>query len=131
MISEKKKNNRGIKGHRIQPGQVLNPGGRKKLPDDIKAARHMAYEDMLRTVIDVRLMTVKDAKKINPESLPLGKRAILSAYIKVNHKAITEYENRLFGRAPETIQITDNKTSEDRDLLGALLGVTQTPAANV
>ena len=97
-------------------------GGRKPLPADVKAARHMAYEDMLRTVIDVRLMTVKDAKKINPESLPLGKRAILSAYIKVNHKAITEYENRLFGRAPETIQITDNKTSEDRDLLGALLG---------
>jgi len=78
-------------------------GGRKPDPPDIKAAKNMSYEEMCRTVIDVRNMTPAEIKKINLEIIPLGKRAIMNAYVKLDYRGIESYENRLWGRATETI----------------------------
>ena len=93
-------------GHRFQKGETGNPKGRKPLPKDIRAARSMATEEMLRTVIEVRGMTVGDVKAIDLETLPLGKRAIISAYTKNDYKGIKDYEDRLFGKAHETVALT-------------------------
>ena len=92
----------------FKPGQSGNPGGRKKLPEDIKAARAMATEDMLRTVIEVRSMSPVDLKKIDMNIVPFGKRAIMNAYVKMDYRGIKDYEDRLFGKAQEYVELTGN-----------------------
>lgn len=103
--------NRGKTGRKapstaFKKGKSGNPSGRKPLPEDIRAARSMATEEMLRTVIEVRSMTVSEVKKLDLEALPLGKRAIISAYTKNDYKGIRDYEDRLFGKAHETVALT-------------------------
>lgn len=85
-------------------------GGRKSLPDDIKAARAMAYEDMCKTVIEVRSLTPEAVKELDMDKEPLGKRAILNAYVKLDYRGIKDYEDRLFGKATDNI---DLKTSSN------------------
>jgi hypothetical protein len=91
-------------------------GGRKPLPADIKAARNLSYEDMCRTVIKVRKMTRKDVKAEDNDELELGKRAIMNAYAKLDYRAIYDYENRLWGKAKETLDL-----NPDQDLLGTFV----------
>lgn len=81
-------------------------GGRKSLPEDIKAARNQSYEDMCRTVIEVRLMTPGEIKKIDLEKMPLGQRAIMNAYVKLDYRGIKDYEDRLWGKAQDKVQLT-------------------------
>ena len=80
-------------------------GGRKPLPDDIKAARNLSYEDMCRTVIDVRNMTPTEVEKKDLDKIPLGERAIISAYLAVDYRGIKDYEDRLWGKAKDSIDI--------------------------
>lgn len=37
-------------GKRFQKGQVANPGGRRKLPDDIKEARKVTQDELERSI---------------------------------------------------------------------------------
>ena len=83
-------------------------GGRKPLPEDIKAARNMSYEDMCRTVIEVRNLTTEKLKEEEIDKIPLGKRAIINAYAKLEYKGIKDYEDRLWGKAKETIDLESN-----------------------
>lgn len=91
-------------GRNFPKGNTL--GGRRPLPPDVKVARGMAYEDMCRSVIDIRELTVEDAKdlKENP-TLALGYRAILEAYISLDFNGIKIYEDRLFGKAAENVNL--------------------------
>jgi hypothetical protein len=91
-------------------------GGRKPLPADVKAARSLSYEEMCRTVMDVINMTRKDVKKADNDDLPLGKRAIMNAYAKLDYRAIYDYENRLWGKAKETVDL-----NPDQDLIGTMI----------
>src|SRR5271157_5312052 len=85
-----------------------NPGGgRKTLPADIRAARNMSYEDMCHTVIETRNMTPAELKQIDLENIPFGKRAIINAYAKMDYRAIKEYEDRVWGKAKETVALMD------------------------
>lgn len=105
MSGEKReKNEKRGKGKPFVKGN--KGGGRKPLPKDILAARSMATEEMLRTVIDVRRMTTGEVKKLDLDKVPLGKRAIISAYAKNDYKGIKDYEDRLFGKATENIDLT-------------------------
>lgn len=88
-------------------------GGRKALPDDIKAARNLSYEEMCRTVIDVRNLTPAQVRSMNLEEEPLGKRAIINAYVKMDYRGIVEYENRLWGKAREHIDLNTEKDRFD------------------
>jgi len=45
--------------------------------------------------------------KIDIEKMPLGKRAIITAYMKNDYKGIKDYEDRLFGKAQEYIALSD------------------------
>jgi len=80
-------------------------GGRKPLPEDIKMARNLSYEEMCKTVIEVRKLTPEKVKDENMDKMPLGKRAILNAYAKLDYKGIKEYEDRLWGKAKESYDI--------------------------
>lgn len=104
MAGEKREKNasRG-KGRPFAKGN--KGGGRKPLPEDIRAARAMATEEMLRTVIEVRLLTIGEVKKLDLDKVSLGKRAIISAYVKNDYKGIKVYEDRLFGKAQESIKL--------------------------
>lgn len=86
-----------------------NPGGgRKPLPADILLARSMATEEMLRTVIEVRQMTPIEIKACDMEKISLGKRAIINAYAKLEYRGIKDYEDRLFGKAQESVNLTSD-----------------------
>jgi hypothetical protein len=80
-------------------------GGRKPLPEDIKIARSLSYEDMCRTVIEVRSLTPENIKALDMDKEPLGKRAILNAYVKLDYRGIKDYEDRLWGKAKETVDL--------------------------
>jgi hypothetical protein len=116
---------------RNQKGQFIKgnkEGGRKALPDDIMAARNLSYEEMCRMVIDIRSMTLQEAEtRLSPENalyIPLGERAIMKAYVNLDYKGITDYENRLWGKAKETVDldlggtdfkiIVENATTKDQ-----------------
>ena len=92
----------------FKKGQSGNPNGRKPLSPDIRAARNLSYEEMCRTVIQVRSMTQSEAKKLDIEKEPLGKRAILNAYLKLDYRGIKDYEDRLWGKAQEAIKLVDD-----------------------
>ncbi len=97
------------KGHK-----AVSPG-RPQLPDDIKEARNMSFNDMCRTVIEVRNLTPSEIKNENMETISLGRRAIMNAYAKNDYRGIKDYEDRLWGKAKETIDATIN-SSENHDL---------------
>lgn len=100
----------------FQKGQVGNPKGRKPLPDDIKYARNMSYEDMCRTVIEVRAMTPEQVKRLDSDKEPLGKRAILNAYVKLDYRGIKDYEDRLWGKAKESHEVTGSYLFDDMEI---------------
>lgn len=92
-------------GRDFAKGHTL--GGRRKLSSDIRAARSVSYEQMCRTVINTRNMTPAELKQIDLENISLGKRAIINAYAKMDYRAIKEYEDRLWGKAKETVALMD------------------------
>lgn len=52
-------------------------------------------------------MSLNDVKKVEKMNLPLGKRAIIAAYRKLNFSAIKMFEDRLWGKAVESHRIVD------------------------
>ncbi len=90
----------------FKEGESGNPGGRPKLPDDIKEARQMSLEEFLRYIISVMKLTPSEVKEINMDDMPLGKRAILNAFAKNDYKAMKDFQDRLWGKAKESIDLT-------------------------
>ncbi len=90
----------------FKEGESGNPGGRPKLPDDIKEARQMSLEEFLRYVISVMKLTPSEVKEINMDDMPLGKRAILNAFAKNDYKAMKDFQDRLWGKAKESIDLS-------------------------
>jgi len=63
-------------------------------------------EQIIADVMEVRTMKLADArKKLKEKNLPLGKRAIIDAYIKKKHNDIKIYEDRAVGKARESVEI--------------------------
>lgn len=94
------------KGHK-----PVSPG-RTPLPKDVLAARALSYDELCRTVIEVRMLTPDDLKKIDMNKMSLGKRAIINAYAKLDYRGIKDYEDRLWGKAKETIDLGLNSESK-------------------
>lgn len=87
----------------FKAGKSGNPGGRKALPPDVREAVNMIREDIIKTVYGIRDMRVSEAKKL--DDMPLGKRAIVNAYLKMDYQGIKIYEDRVLGKAKETNEI--------------------------
>lgn len=103
------------RGRGFQKGVATNPKGRPPLPPDLRAARAMETEKMLRAVIKVRNSTADDIKKIDLNQCILGEVAIMRAYLSNDPKQIKDYEDRLFGKAPETFDITSRFDKPEED----------------
>lgn len=91
--------------YKFQKGHKPVSPGRPKLPADIREARNVSYEEMCRTVIEVRNMTPAELKQVDLENIPFGKRAIINAYAKFDYHGIQQFENRLWGKAQETVNM--------------------------
>jgi len=52
-------------------------------------------------------MTPAELKQIDLENIPFGKRAIINAYARMDYRAIKEYEDRVWGKAKETVALMD------------------------
>lgn len=86
--------------------------GRPPLPKEVRLARRMSLEDFLRTIIRIRSMTPAELRSIKKTDLTLAERAMINAYQKFHYKGIEMYENRLWGKALETIELSANLKSE-------------------
>ena len=81
-------------------------GGKKPISKDIREAINLSREEFYRTVIEVRNLTTEEIKRENIDKMSLGKRQIVSAYVKLDHPAIKIIEDRLWGKAKESTEIT-------------------------
>lgn len=97
-------------------------GGRAPVKKDIREAINLSREEFYLTVIEVRNTKFEDLKKESMEKMTLGKRQIVSAYAKLDHQAVKILEDRLWGKAKESTEITmptgfqivfSNKTKKD------------------
>lgn len=88
-------------GRNIQKGQRLPGAGKKPLPDDLKHARNMAYEQMIRETIAIRNMTPSQLAECEKKGLA-GIAAIAKAYQRRDYQGIKYFEDRVFGKAKET-----------------------------
>jgi len=105
----------------FQKGQVGNPKGRKPLPEDVKIARGISTERLIDEVIRFREMKVVDGDKIDKNELDYGERMILEAYQKRDYQAVKYYEDRAFGKAKESIDLT---TENIGDIIINVNGIT-------
>lgn len=103
--------NKKLPGKPFQKGQSGNAGGRPKIPDDIKKAIQIGRENMARVLIKIEGLTIGDAKKIDAESMTLVERLILKAFTSGDHHAVKIYQDRVYGRAKESIEIEGNLNS--------------------
>ena len=100
-------------------GNKYGKGCRPQMPADIRAARNMSYEDMCKTVIEVRKLTSKGVKELDMENTPLGMRAIINAYAKLDYQGIKIYEDRLWGKAQESIDLGIDATGNIEIIISA------------
>jgi len=90
---------RFIKGHNFPDG------GRKKLPADIMQARNMAYAEFCKTLVEIRALTAKQIKALDLDDISIGKRAMINAYASFNFQGIKIFEDRLWGKAAESVDL--------------------------
>ena len=97
-------------GKDIQPGQVLNPSGRPKIPDDLKELRVMDKEKLERILHRVFWLDAHGLTKIikdpSTPAIELAICTILVATIKkADYKRLSFLLDRTIGRVPIKAEI--------------------------
>lgn len=124
-----KKGNSGIKNLKpIQKGQVLNPTGRPKLPEDVRAMKEASTEQLITSYYKFAFTNLKEINSNPPVNLiEQGVRQTLSNFAnsgEVDH--IARLWDRVLGKPMESIDVTSKGESitsgeklspEDRRLL--------------
>ena len=95
--------------HKFKPGNSL--GGRKPLSADVKAARNMSYEQAIQTIIKIRSLTKADVKDLDPSTITLAEAAIFKAYQTCDYRAIKDYEDRIWGKAKESVELSGDSSN--------------------
>lgn len=77
-------------------GQTGNPGGRPKLPAEIAELKKLSREDLIRTYVQIALMSPQSFKKLRPETMAeAGIKKCFSQFVKTGDtksiKNIWEY----------------------------------------
>lgn len=99
-------------------------GGRKPMTQEARNIRHLSHEEMIKMVARVREYRVKNLKELKQTEMTLGEKVILKAYIDNDYRGIEYYENRLWGKVRESIDLQlpegikivfENMTGDERD----------------
>lgn len=89
-------------------GKSGNPSGRPKLPEDILKSISSGREDICRALFEIENLTISEVKSLKQDELSLLKRVILKAFIDNDHAAIKIYQDRVYGKAKETMELDHN-----------------------
>lgn len=81
-------------------------GGRKPESLEEKAAKALVREKLFGVVALIWNSTEADIRALDIKTLTIGERAVLDAYRKKNYLAIKTYEDRVLGKAKESIELT-------------------------
>lgn len=89
----------------IKKGQVLNPGGRAKLPEDLKLLMRTTSEQMKRDICEVYAMDLRLLLTMETEGLSAGRAALMSclnnSFQSGDFKALNVILDRVLGKIPE------------------------------
>ena len=97
-------------GKPFKKGQSGNPSGRPKIPQDIQDAINAGREALARDLCEIENMTLAQAKKIDIENIPVRKGVILKAFIDRDQQAIKTYQDRVYGKAVETVNLKETSS---------------------
>ena len=98
-------------GKRFKPGQSGNPGGKVKIPDDIKEARKLTQLDLER-VINSLLYLTKEAlqAKIKDPQTPMIEMIAASimaqAAVKGDHMRLDFILQRMIGKVKDQLEVS-------------------------
>lgn len=101
-------------GVKFKPGQSGNPGGRPKLPEDIREARKMNQLELER-IVNKYLYTTVDAvdAALKDPATPMMERMVAMVVSKAaevgDHTRLDFILSRLIGRVKDQIEITTVK----------------------
>jgi len=99
------------KASQFKPGQSGNPGGKAKVPDDIKEARKLTQLDLER-VINSLLYITKEAlqAKIKDPQTPMIEMIAASimaqAAVKGDHMRLDFILQRMIGKVKDQLEVT-------------------------
>lgn len=109
-----KKGNSGIKNLKpIQKGQVLNPTGRPKLPEEVRAMKEASIEQLIVSYHKFAFTDLKELNSNPPENLiEQGVRQTIANFAnsgEVDH--IARLWDRVLGKPLESIDVTSKGES--------------------
>lgn len=102
------------KAHLFKKGQSGNPGGRVKLPDEVKAAKKMNRVDFERFLNELLMMPTRDIRKIAEDMGTSGLRRLVAKIIllagdKGDHLRANFLLDRLIGKVKDEVSVTVRK----------------------
>jgi hypothetical protein len=113
MNASKGKEKAKIVGKPIQKGQVLNPTGRPKLPEEIRAMKEASIEQLISSYHKFAFTNLKELNSNPPVNLiEQGVRQTLSNFAnsgEVDH--ISKIWDRVLGKPLESIDVTSKGES--------------------
>ncbi len=112
----------------IKPGQVLNPGGRKKLPPDLKLLMRNTSEQMKKDLCDVYAMDLIELQTAESKSgLTAGKAAIISVLNNClqtgDPRGLHIFLDRVLGKVKDAEIEGDEQLSTKDDTINRLVAM--------
>jgi hypothetical protein len=119
MSASKSKKKAKIVGKPIQKGQVLNPTGRPKLPEDILQMKKASTEQLISAYHKFAFTEIKELNKEKPNNLiEQGVRQTISNFANTGEISdISKLWDRVLGKPLESIDITSKGESLTNDKL--------------
>jgi hypothetical protein len=119
MSALKSKKKAKIVGKPIQKGQVLNPTGRPKLPEDILQMKRASTEQLISAYHKFAFTKIKELNNEKPNNLiEQGVRQTISNFANTGEITdISKLWDRVLGKPLESIDITSKGESLTNDKL--------------
>jgi hypothetical protein len=96
----------------FKKGNCANPGGRPKIPKDIRQALASGRDAFIRDFIEIENLTINKLRDIKIDTISVRKRAIIQAFLKNDTKALKNMYDRVYGKAKESIEFLGEPGTE-------------------